>query len=236
MKTAAAYARVSSHEQTQGTSLDSQVREAEKYASLKMLTLVTSLVDAGISGGKPLASRPAGAQLTNLIESGQITNLIIAKLDRAFRSASDCLTTVEAWDKLGVSLHIMDLGGQALDTGTPLGKFFLTVMAAAAELERNLINARCESGREARRSEGKRLGTVPYGYTTDNEGHLVPDAHEQGAVHTLMRLHITNPTWSLNRLAVEMNRLGYTKRGGGRWDHKLTKTILNRVEMEKKAA
>ncbi len=38
------------------------------------------------------------------------------KLDRMFRNAGDCLTTVERWEKSGVSLHVADLGGNAIGT------------------------------------------------------------------------------------------------------------------------
>ncbi|RJP41937.1 MAG: hypothetical protein C4547_01170 [Phycisphaerales bacterium] len=41
------------------------------------------------------------------------------KLDRMFRNGSDCLATVEARDMLGVALHVVDLGGNAIDTTSP---------------------------------------------------------------------------------------------------------------------
>ncbi len=38
------------------------------------------------------------------------------------------------WDKTGVALHLLDMGGQTVDTGSAMGRFFMTVMAGAAEL------------------------------------------------------------------------------------------------------
>ena len=67
------------------------------------------------------------------------------KLDRMFRNAGDCLATVEAWDRAGVALHVVDLGGNAIDTTSAAGRFMLVVLAGAAEMERNLIRERTKA-------------------------------------------------------------------------------------------
>ena len=56
------------------------------------------------------------------------------KLDRLFRNCQDCLQVTALWDRLGISLHLIDLGGQAIDTSSAMGRFFLTVMGGAAEI------------------------------------------------------------------------------------------------------
>jgi site-specific DNA recombinase len=135
------YARVSSQEQAEGTSLKNQEEQIRAYAAMKGIELVAVLVDAGASGGKPLADRPAGYELVTLLESGQADSVIITKLDRGFRSASDCSVIVESWEERGIALHILNLGGTTIDTSAPTGKFFITVMAGAAELERNTLRS-----------------------------------------------------------------------------------------------
>ncbi|MBI1827808.1 MAG: recombinase family protein [Planctomycetes bacterium] len=57
-------------------------------------------------------------------------------------SNCDCLTTVERWEKSGVTLHVVDLGGNAIDTASAAGRFMLVVLAGAAEMERNLTRER----------------------------------------------------------------------------------------------
>ena len=158
------YIRVSSVEQIKGTSLDEQKRQIEAYATLKEIDLLGVIVDPAIKGEVPIHLRPQGRLLVEAIDNGSIDTVIICKLDRAFRSASDCLVTVEAWEKQNIGLHILNVGGQIIDTRTPTGKFFITMMAGAAELEKNLIKERCSNGREARRLEGKVIGGLPYGY------------------------------------------------------------------------
>jgi len=225
---AAGYCRVSSQEQIKGTSLDSQQEQIRDYASLKLLDLMETLIDAGVSGGRPLATRPEGGRLTSMIESGQISSVIITKLDRAFRSASDCLVNVEAWDKRGVNVHILNLGGQSLDTGTPIGKFFITIMAAAAELERNLINERCNEGRKARKAEGKRIGEVPYGWRLAEDGKtLVQNSQEQEALALIHSMKAKG--FTLRQIADELNTRGYKAKKGGAWSFGQVQSVLRRA-------
>ena len=93
------YIRVSSVEQTKGTSLTEQHRQIEAYAILKEIELLGVLVDPAIKGEVPIHHRPNGKILVEAINNGAIDCVVVTKLDRAFRSASDCLVTVEAWEK-----------------------------------------------------------------------------------------------------------------------------------------
>jgi DNA invertase Pin-like site-specific DNA recombinase len=223
------YARVSSKEQVDGTSLESQANMIKAYATMKGLELVDVLVDAGVSGGKPLASRPEGGKLVNMVEAGDVQAIVICKLDRGFRSASDCLINVEAWEKTNVSLHILNLGGTTIDTSTPTGKFFITVMAGAAELERNMINERCEQGRQACRAADRRLGTVPFGWTLANDGkNMVQDNQEQTVLSMIRDMRQAGE--SLRAIAAKLNEKGIaTKQGRGEWTHGQIQSILKRA-------
>lgn len=222
------YARVSSREQIEGTGLQAQEDQIRAYASMRGLELVDVTVDAGVSGGKPLSSRPEGSRLAKMVESGEVQAVIITKLDRGFRSASDCLINVEAWERKGVSLHILNLGGTTIDTSSPTGKFFITIMAGAAELERNLIKERCNEGRKARKLEGKRIGEVPFGWTLAEDGKtLVPESSEQEALELIHRLKTEGA--SLRTIANELNSQGFQAKKGGQWTHGQVQGILRRA-------
>lgn len=222
------YARVSSQEQIDGTSLKGQEDQIRAYAAMKGIELVDVFIDAGVSGGKPLTERSAGRELVRILESGKIETIIIAKLDRGFRSASDCLVNVEHWEQMSIALHILNLGGQTIDTSTPTGKFFITVMAGAAELERNLIKERCNDGRKARKAEGKRIGETPFGWTLDDDGRtLVEDAREQEVLSLIARLRTQG--YSLNRIAHELNERGVPAKKGGIWGFSQVRSILRRA-------
>ena len=86
------------------------------------------------------------------------------KLDRGSRNATDYLATVEEWDRRGVALHILDLGGNAIDTTSAAGRFMLVVLDEAAEMERNLTRERTKSAMAIKRQNGQRIGSVPWYY------------------------------------------------------------------------
>ncbi len=157
------YTRCSTQEQADsGLGLDAQAKRIRAYCTLKDLRLIDIIQDAGVSGGKPLASREGGQRLLDLIRGKRAGAVVMLKLDRMFRNAGDCLTTVERWEKSGVSLHVADLGGNAVDTTSAAGRFMLVVLAGAAALERNLTRARTRSAMAIKRANGQRVGSCPW--------------------------------------------------------------------------
>ena len=86
--------------------------------------------------------------------------LIVWKLDRLGRNAKEVLTISDALDERGVTVKIIT--GKLSGTYTPKGegKFFFTVMAALAELERDIIHERTMAGLQAARAQG-RVGGRP---------------------------------------------------------------------------
>ncbi len=71
---------------------------------------------------------------------------------------------------------VVDLGGNAIDTTSAAGRFMLTVLAGAAEMERNLTRDRIKSAMAVKPANGQRIGAMPYGYDLAGDGKtLVPD-------------------------------------------------------------
>ena len=66
-----------------------------------------------MSGSKPLGERAQGKRLLKALRPDDV--VIASKLDRIFRSALDALQTVEDFKGRGVSLHLLDLGGDGPD-------------------------------------------------------------------------------------------------------------------------
>ncbi len=136
------YTRCSTHEQADsGLGLDAQAQRIRAYCSMRGLDLLDIIIDAGVSGGKPLAKREGGQRLLAAMKAKQAEAVVMLKLDRMFRNAGDCLTVTDKWERSGVSLHVVDLCGNAIDTTSAAGRFMLVVLAGAAETERNLIGS-----------------------------------------------------------------------------------------------
>lgn len=133
MKTAAIYARVSTDEQRDKQSIETQVEFATRYADLHGIKDIVFYKDDGVSGGVPCAERPEGARLLADAKAGKIDLLLIYRVDRLSRSLLDLLRTSEALEELGVTLRSMT---EPFDTSTPLGKFVLQLLGMLAELEK----------------------------------------------------------------------------------------------------
>ena len=180
------YARVSTLRQAnEGESLDVQKRQIEGYAHMHGLTLDDIVVEEGVSGSVPVSERPRGGALFAALNKGDI--VIAPKLDRLFRSALDALTVVENMRKRGVSLCLLDLGGDI--SGNGMSKLFLTIAAAFAEAERDRIRERISQVKADQKARGRYLGgTVPFGYRRGDDGELVPHELEQEAIGEIRRL------------------------------------------------
>jgi DNA invertase Pin-like site-specific DNA recombinase len=221
----AGYIRVSTEEQAaEGVSLDAQRAKLEAYATMRGLELVEIFVDAGVSAGKPLESRKGGADLLRALRRRKNAPkaVVALKLDRLFRNAGDCLATVEAWDRRGLALHLLDLGGSTLDTGSAMGRFFLTVMAGAAELERNLTRERTADALAHKKARGERVGQVPFGYQAAGAD-LVEHDDEQRTIAEIRSMRADG--LSLRAIVDELNDSDFQPRGD-RWHLTTVRRIL----------
>ena len=210
------YVRVSTDEQaTTGHSLEAQEAACRAYCALRGFSVAAVVVDAGVSGGTPLASRPGGAQaLTELAKRNGPRHVVCVKLDRAFRSAADCLQVTGEWDRRGVSLHLTDLGGQAVDTSSAMGRFMLTVLAGAAELEKNLIGERTSSAMQSMKAQGLYTGgRVRYGYAVAADGVTLTECPtEQATIAEARALSARGLT--LRAISAELASRGMVTRKG----------------------
>lgn len=102
------------------------------------------------------ASRPELDKLKELLREGDV--LVITRLDRLGRSTKDLLTIVGELEKKGVQLEVLE---QSIDTSTPEGKLFFTMVAAFAEFERELMRSRTMDGLAAARARGRLGGRKP---------------------------------------------------------------------------
>ena len=136
MTRAIAYLRVSTDRQ--GDSVELQAAKVAAYCAMRELDLVEVVEDAAVSGSVALAKRPAGRHLAEAMKRHGATNVVALKLDRLFRDAADALGQTKAWDRGGISLHLCDMGGSAVDTSSPMGRMMVTMLSGFAEFERVL--------------------------------------------------------------------------------------------------
>jgi site-specific DNA recombinase len=166
----ALYGRVSTGQQETTT----QDLRGKEYLSWKKLPLAAEFYDDDVSGTIPIWERPGGRALRKRMEAGDIKHLVVVKLDRLGRSAIDLLKTVQFLDSLGITLHIVDMGGDSLSTQGASGRLMFTVLAGMAEYERELIRSRIQDKLDVKRDRGELCGTVPYGWNAIETGEVTP--------------------------------------------------------------
>ncbi len=196
------YCRVSTAAQaSEGESLDVQRRQLEGWAHMQGQPLDAVFVERGVSGSVPLVQRPEGARLWAGLRRGD--TVVAAKLDRLFRSALDALQAVADLKERGVSLVLLDLGGDI--SGNGLSKLFLTIAAAFAEAERDRIRERVAQVKRDQRQRGRYLGgRVPYGFRVGEGGALEPVPEQQAAIRRAGELRAGGAPLRAIRAALEV--------------------------------
>lgn len=190
------YARVSTSEQV----LDLQLSALEKAGVEKVFT------DEGVSG--TLASRPGLDAACDYLRDGDV--LVVWKLDRLGRSTKNVLALIDTLEHRGVGFRSLTEG---VDTRGPFGKAMLTVLAAFAQLERDLIAERTRAGLSEARAKG-RVGGRPKALTVKDAQFIqaLYDSGEYTAKEIAAKLKISVAT--AYRYLAEARELGEKSSSG----------------------
>jgi putative DNA-invertase from lambdoid prophage Rac len=112
------------------------------------------VISETVSGSTAALERKGFKRIIDRLEEGDV--LIVTKLDRLGRNAMDVRATVERLAELQVRVHCLALGG--VDLTSPAGKMTMSVIAAVAEFERDLLIERTQAGLSRAKAQGKKLG------------------------------------------------------------------------------
>ena len=141
------YARVSTKDQ----SCELQLRDLPAYCAARQLDIANEYVDWGEPGAKD--SRP---QLNAMMSDARKLDVVLVwRFDRLARNTKHLLLALEEFRSLGIEFISYQ---ENLATNTPLGQAVFVIIAAVAQLERDLICERVTAGIRNARANGKRLG------------------------------------------------------------------------------
>jgi DNA invertase Pin-like site-specific DNA recombinase len=143
------YARVSTRDQ----SCELQLRDLRAYCAARGFSDLREYVDIGESGTKD--SRPQLNELMAAARKRQFDTLIVWRFDRFARSTKHLLLALEEFRSLGIQFMSYQ---ENIETSSPLGQALFTIVAAVAQLERDLIRERVSAGIRNARASGKQLG------------------------------------------------------------------------------
>ena len=149
MKKAALYCRVSTADQH----IESQLYDLRQLAEQRGFQVVKEYEDRGVSGLK--ARRPGLDALMADARQRKFSVVLVAAFDRVARSTRHFLHVVDELDSLGIEFVSRREG---VATGDAMGRLFITIISAIAELERSLVVERVKSGMRRARLEGRQIG------------------------------------------------------------------------------
>lgn len=151
VKKAAIYARVSTQDQT----VEQQFINCRKYCVAQEWAY-DEYAEVGVSGAK--TSRTELDRMLQRMRAGEYQAVVVWKLDRLGRSTIHLLQLLEEFRNRNVQLVVTTMG---LNTDKPEGRFFFSVIAAFAELEREFIRQRVQASIDTKKAKGIRLGRPP---------------------------------------------------------------------------
>lgn len=197
-----------------GVSLDAQLERVKAYCLMAGLDLARVISEDGVSGAKRLDSRPGGSELIATLGWKHAEHVVALKLDRLFRDAEDALAQTRKWDRAGVALHIIDMGGSALNTASAMGRMFLTMTAAFAELERSLVSERTSAALTHKKQQLQAYSPTPFGFDRAGD-ELRPNDGEAAVVKSIKRWNAEGK--SLRAIAADLNARQVPTKRGGKW-------------------
>jgi DNA invertase Pin-like site-specific DNA recombinase len=188
------------------------------------LRIVGIVREEGVSGSVPLSQRPGGQQVLALQKQYKAAHIVALKLDRLFRDAEDALRQTRTWDRAGIALHLVDMGGQSVNTASAMGRMMFTMMAAFAELERNLIAERTTQALKHKKQHRQAYAPTPYGYSRTGSA-LEAVESEQATVRQIRAWRAEGLT--LRKIVCQLNEAGMPTKRGGQWAPQTVKYILD---------
>ena len=218
------YLRVSTEQQaTEGVSLEAQQAKLAAWATLNDATVLGVYSDAGLSGTKD--DRPG---LLNAMEAATKAKatLVVYSLSRLSRSTAATIRLADELNRAGAELVSLS---EKIDTTTAAGKMVFRMLSVLNEFERDLVSERTTTALRHKKSQGQRVGEIPFGYDLAADGiALIANPAQLEAIELINSLRAAGLTYQA--IANELTARGIaTKKGSAKWSTASIHKIVNRA-------
>lgn len=230
-RVAVGYVRVSTKKQLEsgidksGLSTENQVQKLAGWASLKD-TPLAKVYEDGAESAKDL-NRPEIQEIIARIKRGEVSHLVMYKLDRLTRSLRDLDYLMHLCIETETTLVSVT---ENLDTSTATGRLMVNLIGLFAQWEREQIAERTQVALDLKRQRGEKLGgIVPYGWRA-RQGRLLPHEDEQKVLRAILRER--GKGRGFLDIAEALNEQGVRPRKGRRWYASTIRAICLRAARE----
>lgn len=223
-KIVALYVRVSTGYQVDKDSLPFQKKELKNYCEHVLhinKNRIEVFEDAGKSGKN--TKRPAFERMMEKVKSGQVSHVIVYKIDRISRNLVDFSLMYDDFKYNNVTFISLN---EQFDTSSAIGEAILKIILVFAELERKLTSERVTDVMIGRAQNGQWNGArVPYGWDWDEEKQM-PVHSKKEAQYGIDMYHRYLEGYSTLRIARYNNKHNIPTKRGGEWSSKTVGDFL----------
>ena len=222
MKRIISYLRCSTTHQLETHSISHQRLKIDLYCKFHNLQLVEEIVDEGVSGKS--TKREGYIKLMDMVKNKECDGVVVYSLSRFSRCVLDTLTSIQLMNDNGITFHSLS---ENIDTSSPNGRFFLTILSSLSQLERELTSSRVKDTLHGLKMTNKPYSNDMYGFDK-LDGSLVENDTEQKMIKKIVKLYKSG--YTIHEIVKYVNSKGFkTKRGGKRFYYNTIKGILTKI-------